>query len=772
MKYAAIPILALLAPQVAHAAPLERHPYLQCAAPDEMTVVWTTVGDSTGSVAYGTELDSLDQTADSTVTDTQHEVRITGLSPNTKYYYEVISDDEHAAGGDAFHYFVTPPPTGSEEKIRAWIVGDSGTGGFMQGAVRDAMLAHVGLGVPDIYLHMGDMAYSDGTETEFTNRFFAMYANVLRNTTTWPTMGNHEGHSSTSATQSGPYYYAYVLPTGGEAGGVPSGTEAYYSFDHGNAHFIILDSHQSDRDVDAPMLTWAAADIAATDQQWVIAYWHHPPYTKGSHDSDDEGALIDMRENALPILEAGGVDLVLGGHSHIYERSFLLDGAYQTPSMAGVGVLDASDGKAAGDGPYRKSPGLPANDGAVYVVAGHGGTGVSGPADHPLMYFSEVQNGSCLLDIQGNRLSLINIRHDGEVTDNVSIIKGDGIIITAPDGGETLAANSDFEITWTTVGDIANVRLEYSVTDGAQWTTIEDSVPNTGSFTWEVPELDSGLGLVKVTDVSDEDTFDESNAVFRMSANAPIDVIQFGDEWRYHDMGIDLGAGWQDASFDDAAWPEGPGQLGYGDGDEATMLIDAEPNHPSAYFRKTFEVDGTVIDGELTVLFDDGAAVWLNGMEVFAANVADGTDYATYASGSSDDNATSTVPVLGPHFIDGENTIAVMVKQSSPDSSDLSFDLALSISIASDPPEDPGDDTGTGDDGGPDTTSGGNGGTTAPLTTGDVTTGMPGSGVGSDGDTDTAGATEGGGCSCRSVPGSAPASWLFLLVLPWLRRRR
>jgi 3',5'-cyclic AMP phosphodiesterase CpdA len=67
------------------------------------------------------------------------------------------------------------------------------------------------------------------------------------------------------------------------------------------------------------MLTWLQADLESTTQDWIIALWHHPPYTKGSHNSDTETELIEMRQNVLPILEAGGVDLVLTGHSHCYE---------------------------------------------------------------------------------------------------------------------------------------------------------------------------------------------------------------------------------------------------------------------------------------------------------------------------------------------------------------------------------------------------------------------------------------------------------------------
>ena len=82
-----------------------------------------------------------------------------------------------------------------------------------------------------------------------------------------------------------------------------------------------------------------------------------------------------MRQNVLPILEAGGVDLVLTGHSHSYERSFLIDGHYGTSGHLGTGdhALDAGDGRttAGGDGAYIKPAGGPTpHEGAVYVVAG------------------------------------------------------------------------------------------------------------------------------------------------------------------------------------------------------------------------------------------------------------------------------------------------------------------------------------------------------------------------------------------------------------------
>ena len=80
------------------------------------------------------------------------------------------------------------------------------------------------------------------------------------------------------------------------------------------------------------MLKWAARDMAAATAtagiDWLIVLFHHPPYSRGFHNSDKESFLIEMRQNALPIIEAAGADVVYAGHSHSYERSFLIDGAY------------------------------------------------------------------------------------------------------------------------------------------------------------------------------------------------------------------------------------------------------------------------------------------------------------------------------------------------------------------------------------------------------------------------------------------------------------
>jgi len=645
--------------------------------------VWRTDEVSAGSILYGLSPNALTTEVASNSIGPQHEVVLTGLSPDTRYYYGVKVDGTVTAGADADHTFLTAPVTGQDKKTRIWVVGDSGTGETRQAEVRDAMLDFVGDDLPELFLHVGDMAYDNGTDSEFTNHFYAPYRNQIRRMTTWPAMGNHEGRNSSSSSQTGPYYEGYVLPAGAEAGGVASGTEAYYSFDHGTLHVIVLDSHDSSRDPGDAMLTWLQADLAATSQDWVIATWHHPPYTKGSHDSDTESRHIDMRENALPILEAGGVDLVLGGHSHIYERSFLLDGATQTPSTS-AGIVDSGNGRLDGDGAYQKQAISGPNQGAVYVVAGHGGRSVSGSGGHPLMAFDELENGSVILDLQENRLQITNIRYDGVITDEMALIKGEGLIVTSPDGGEVLEPGSTQEVTWATVGSVPTVNVSWTCDEGESWIEVASGIANTGSTSWDLPLIESENALVRVSSSTDATTWDESNAGFRTGVvSTGQEVISLGSTWSYHDQGVDLGTGWLDLVYDDSAWATGPGQLGYGDGDEATVLQNPDPNFPSVYFRQEIDIAGTVTAADLEAVYDDGIAVWINGTQVLGVNVDDGTDYASWASAQSSDNsvANSTIDLASNPFVEGPNLVAAMVKQTNETSSDVSFDLSLTVSV-------------------------------------------------------------------------------------------
>ena len=190
------------------------------------------------------------------------------------------------------------------------------------------------------------------------------------------------------------------------------------------------------------MLTWLQNDLAATNQPWVVAFWHHPPYSKGSHDSDIETELVQMRANVNPILEGAGVDLVLSGHSHSYERSFLIDGHYGTSStFTSAMKKDGGSGRVDGTGPYRKATfGMAPHEGTVYVVAGTSGQASPGALNYPAMYTSMSVPGSFVLDVNGNQLDATFLDSTGVRRDYFSIVKGSAPTVTPPAAPASLTA--------------------------------------------------------------------------------------------------------------------------------------------------------------------------------------------------------------------------------------------------------------------------------------------------------------------------------------------
>lgn len=160
--------------------------------------------------------------------------------------------------------------------------------------------------------------------------------------------------------------------------------------------------------------------------------------------------------------------------------------------------------------------------------------------------------------------------------------------------------------------------------------------------------------------------------------------LALGSVWRYHDGADPVPAEWAQTAFVDAAWAQGPGQLGYGDGDETTVLAygpDARNKTRTAYFRRTVTVGSVPVSLHLSLVADDGAAVYVNGVEVVRDNLPAGplaaaTLAATNRSGPNESTPrTFTVP--GSALVVGQNVVAVEVHQDAPNSSDLSFDLGL-----------------------------------------------------------------------------------------------
>ncbi|MBK8148010.1 MAG: metallophosphoesterase [Acidobacteria bacterium] len=435
------------------AASITRGPYLQMGTNSAMTVRWRTNVATDSRVQFGTVAGNLTQFASDATLTTEHEVRIAGLTANTKYFYSIGSTSAVLAGNDATHFFFTSPNAGQTNPYRFWILGDSGTADANAQAVRNSYLAFNGSNYTNLILMLGDNAYSNGTDAEYQSSVFDMYPTILRQTPLWSTIGNHDTSQDTNPPSGLPYFQMFTLPTAAEAGGIASGTEKYYSFNYGNIHFICLDSMTSSRSVGSAMLTWLQSDLSQNTQPWVVAFWHHPPYTKGSHNSDTEIELMEMRANVLPILESWGVDLVLAGHSHSYERSYLIDGHYGDSSTFSQSMKrNPGGGRENVDGSYKKSAlssNLP-NEGAVYAVAGSSGKISSGTLNHPAMFVSLNNLGSMIIDVNNDRLDAKFLRENGTIADYFTIVKGG--TPNQPDAPTGLtafgASGSQINVTW------------------------------------------------------------------------------------------------------------------------------------------------------------------------------------------------------------------------------------------------------------------------------------------------------------------------------------
>jgi acid phosphatase type 7 len=502
--------------------------------------------------------------------------------------------------------------------IRFWAFGDSGTGRSQQANVHRAMREFVRRdGRPlDFWLHLGDMAYGTGRDVEFQARFFETYDVTLRHAVCWPTMGNHEGATSRGSTGIGPYYDAYVVPRRGEAGGVASGTEAYYSFDYGNIHFVCLDSHDLERKPSGAMAKWLKADLERTKADWVIAFWHHPPYTKGSHDSDKEKDLTEMREYIMPLIDSGGVDLVLTGHSHTYERSMLIDGAYATPTVAENVVLDDGDGNPAQDGPYRKSGGIHPHQGTVQIVAGHGGANLGRKGTLPIMRKTIVEHGSVIIDVAGDTLTATMINLNGSTRDVFSMVKRGQV-------------------------DPTRIALPWQPPDDKAET------PKSGG---SQPPIDFKVLIPK---------------------NA---------EWSYLVGQHPRNPDWARLDFVARDWSKGAVAIGFGDGTFRTDLSDWRGKRTSLYLRHEFNVEQTDKITELGLMIDyqDAFIAYINGREVARVGVGRSSGRNVQKLKAREDRGPAYVTLKDLSSVrNGRNVLAIEVHSASETPLDFHVDPYL-----------------------------------------------------------------------------------------------
>ena len=339
--------------------------YLQQLGPDRVSVLWATRRKSLPTVYYRTPALAGTATAPSDTNNiagqvTQgysrgiaalgiqlHRVDLTGLTPDTRYEYAVESRTK------TWFSFRTAPPTGSDTPFTFLAFGDYGNGTESQRRLRDQMARELHADAPSggslssdappsiesaneqrasFIVTVGDNSQGSGTYRQLDMRVFSIYGKVFSRAAVFPALGNHDYLTD----QAAPCIDLFDLARS---------ADRYYSFDYGNAHFTVLDTNMPlDKAIqegkDTGMLAWLKDDLQTT-QRWKVVIGHHPPYNTG-----DRGCDARVREHIVPILEEHGVQLVLSGHQHNYQRSKPLRAGQVTAIQHGGIVYVVSGGGA------------------------------------------------------------------------------------------------------------------------------------------------------------------------------------------------------------------------------------------------------------------------------------------------------------------------------------------------------------------------------------------------------------------------------------------
>lgn len=621
-------------------------------------------------------------------------VMVDGLEADTPYSYTIEARQSSVApivvlqsGSD--NLFRTAPLTGTVTRpIRIWALGDFGVD---QSVSADAYSRHLkvknaftnyintnNIDYVNMWLWLGDNAYDWGTAQEYQKNVFDVYDSrvagqrIMKQTPIYATPGNHDYHNNKTAAGDpntalayrqnhglNHYYNVVNNYTRGDNSGVHSGKEEYYSYDYGNIHFVSLDTYgyecerqpngsytcpngygildtdlASDGQPKSAQVRWLKRDLekAQLDSRikWIIVITHYPFYSMGTKDSDTDLEIKPLREKFLKFLEQYKVDMVMTGHSHVYERSKPIREHYGTESefiADSLRFLAPATPDASAKGWYARPSAAGSNsmiyfkkssdtkNYIVHAVSGSGGAlgGKQASWPHAVMQQSLNVGGSMYLEITGNRLDAKFITEDNQVNDQFTIFKNADPLVRA----------------------------------GSNWKYYagKDNAP--ASANWK------GGG-----------TFDDSSWP---QGPAPLG---------YSPLGAD-GKGVDGEVTRVPACPNDP---------------NCSTKSWTTYFRKQFTFNASayastvpVADQKSLILNyrrDDGLVVYLNGREIWRENMPTGTIYHyTPASRAAEpETAWQTVIVSLNGLREGVNDIAVEVHQNAQTSSDLHFNLEMILS--------------------------------------------------------------------------------------------
>ena len=388
----------LLASVHAGAPLLTKGPYLQNPGPTAITIQYETASPGDGLVRFGAA-GAMDQKAAAPLYEkVEHpenskdkkspmraaylyRARLAGLRPGTTYQYQVLPMGE---GGPAAapSTFKTFPDKADRVTFIAY--GDTRTSPQSHRAVAANFNKHD----PAFILHDGDLVASGDRYDLWGPEFFTPLADVIDHIPMMVAFGNHERDAK------------YLLQLFDLPGG-----RTWYSFDYGPVHVVVLDDTKTGPDV----LAWLGQDLAGAKAPWKIAVYHQPSFNFEGHKSDM------VRLTFLPLFQKYGVDVVVAGHSHLYERFKPLMPVAVPPGGAGAAA-------AAATAQALRRP-------ITFITAGGGGAplyGGAGLPPQPVLAKAAKAYQYCVFTVDAETLRLQALTPDGATLDTLTIGKKGG----------------------------------------------------------------------------------------------------------------------------------------------------------------------------------------------------------------------------------------------------------------------------------------------------------------------------------------------------------
>ena len=404
----------------------QRSPYTQYVTETAATVTWGPLSTSGAVVLLETQDGVL-------VSDDQGvgRVRFTRLTPGTDYRYRVVAHGVSAPQG-AFRTSAS-----SDSTFSFAFYGDSRQNPAGHGRVVEQMLNHQF----DFVIHSGDFVGDGRVEAEWIPQFFEPTRALRLRAPIYPAIGNHEQDSR--------FYYDYFeVPPNGSS----ERPEAWYAFDYGQAHFAVLDTNPESGSLDtgSEQRTWLEADLAGSQARWKFVVVHHPAYSSGYHKSN-----LRIRKNLVPLCERFGVDMVLTGHEHCYERTWPLQQDRRV------------------------------DRGMVQVVSGGGGAPLYSVGRSDWTAVSESVAHFCMVSINGGQLDLDVYDIEGNAIDAFTLYKDETHVKTLASQLDGSAAERRIAIEAlgrTGMREVPSwVRPYATSADGATRTAVAEAIARAGT---------------------------------------------------------------------------------------------------------------------------------------------------------------------------------------------------------------------------------------------------------------------------------------------------